>query len=65
VRTYLEIADEVEVAPSRFRLAFTPEGAVLLLDGEVSFEADLSREPFDILAAGCARLSPNDEAAPR
>jgi hypothetical protein len=62
---FLEIADEVEVAPARLRLVFTSEGAVLMLDGAVSFEADLDREPFDTLAAGCARLSPDDEAAPR
>jgi hypothetical protein len=61
----LEIADDVEAAPARLRLVFTPEDAVLVLDGDVSFEADLGREPFDKLAAGCAKLSPNDEAAPR
>jgi hypothetical protein len=61
---FLEIADEVEVAPARHRLAFTAAGAVLVLDGAVSFEADLDREPFDTLAAGCARLSSGNEAAP-
>jgi hypothetical protein len=55
--TFLEVADEVEMVPARFRLAFTPEGAVLVLDGEVSFETELNRETFDTLAAGCARLS--------